>query len=365
NTHMKKILTTTAAVALTASSAAAGGLDRTGLFLGDLFAEGSVVKLSFGSVNPSISGTGFAAVGGGTFNDVGNNYTQTALSFKNDLNDRVSYLVSIDQPYGVDVEYPGSGAATALGGTMAKVDSSAVTFVGRYKFGNGFSVHGGLRAQKIEGEVTLSGLAYGAANGYNLNTESGTEVGYLVGGAYERPDIALRIALTYNSDIEYELDAVDLSGAHIVETSTPESWNLEFQSGVAEDTLVFGSIRWAAWGDFSVPAAGLGGVDLVDLDDSTDYVLGVARRFNESLVGLVSLQYEAEGDPLVSPLAPTNGKLGITIGGQYALSDGVTLSGGVNYTRLGDAQPQTADTARADFTDNDSVGIGFSVAYNF
>lgn len=362
---MKKYLMTTAAVALTATSAAAGGLDRTGLFLGDLFAEGDVAKLSFGSVNPSVSGTGIITSGGGTFDDVGLNYTPFAFSLKQDINEQISYVVIFDQPYGVDVEYPGSGAATALGGTMAEVNSTALTFVGRYEFGNGFSVHGGLRAQKIEGEVTLSGLAYGPANGYNLNTESGTEVGYLVGGAYERPDIALRIALTYNSEIEYELDAVDLSGAHVVETSTPESWNLEFQTGVAENTLVFGSIRWAAWGDFSVPAAGLGGVDLVDLDDSTDYVLGVARRFNESLVGLVSLQYEAEGDPLVSPLAPTNGKLGITVGGQYALSDEITLSGGVNYTRLGDAQPQTSDTARAEFNDNSSVGIGFSVAYNF
>lgn len=374
---MKKYLMTSASFALIGSMASAGGLDRTGQFLGDLFAEGDVAKLSFGTVSPSVSGTGLFT--GAEFSEVGNNFNQTSASVKMDITDALSFLVIYDEPFGVDVEYDGNPAATELAGTVAFVDSSAVTAVGRYKFGNGFSAHAGLRAQTIEGNITLSGLAYGTASGYNIETDSDTEFGYLVGVAYERPDIALRVALTYNSAIDYELDAVDefpaasfLAGEHILETSTPESWNLEFQTGVAEDTLVFGSIRWAAWGDFDVPANALSlaagsPVDLADIDDSTDFVIGVGRRFTDRFAGSVSIQYEAEGDELVSPLAPTNGRLGLTVGGSYKITDALTLAGGVNYTTVGDAMPETGtpDVARADFEDNDSIGVGFSLAYSF
>ncbi|MEM6897893.1 MAG: transporter, partial [Pseudomonadota bacterium] len=222
----------------------------------------------------------------------------------------------------------------------------------------------------IEGNITLNGTAYIPFAGYELVTDSGTEVGYLVGVAYEQPEIALRVALTYNSEIEFDLDAVDPSGEHTLETSTPESWNLEFQTGIAPDTLLFGSIRWAAWGDFEVPARALtlatgSTVDLADIDDSTDYVIGIGRRFTDEFSGSVSIQYEAEGDELVSPLAPTNGRLGITFAGSYQITEQLTLAGGINYTTLGDAKPQTRDTARADFEDNDSFGIGFSLAYSF
>ncbi|MEL6608956.1 MAG: outer membrane protein transport protein [Pseudomonadota bacterium] len=379
---MKNLMISSAALALMASGAVAGGLDRSGQSMGDLYQEGNVAKLSFGQVNPSISGTGsgIAAAGiaaGTAYDGVGEHYTAYALSLKMDINERLSFAIINDQPFGVDVLYPGSGTTTELGGTRATVDTRATTFVGRYKFDGGLSAHAGLRIQSISGEIDLSGIAYGVpgvtptnANGYKLVAEQGTELGYLVGVAYERPDIALRVSLTYNSAIDYNLDATDsggffTSGDYTLETSTPESWNLEFQTGVAADTLVFGSIRWAAWGDFDVPANGLAGSDLADIDDSYAYTLGVGRRFNDKLSGSVSLSYEAEGDDLVSPLAPTNGLMGITVGAQYALNETVTLSGGVNYTKLGDARPETGSTERAQFTDNDSLGVGFSIAYKF
>ncbi|MCH2168330.1 MAG: hypothetical protein MK107_11465 [Oceanicola sp.] len=49
------------------------------------------------------------------------------------------------------------------------------------------------------------------------------------------------------------------------------------------------------------------------------------------------------------------------------MSDAITISGGVNYTKVGDAQPETGtpDTARANFNDNSVFGVGFSVAYKF
>lgn len=365
---MKKYLISTAATALIASSAAAGGLDRSGQPMGFLFDEGDVVTFSFGLVSPSVTGTGFANVGG--------DYSRLSATYKQQINDQLSLGIIWDQPYGADVVYTESPATTTLGGTSAIVDSSAVTALMRYEFDGGFGVHGGLRAQSVGGDITLNGLAYaaGGAAGYELNLERGTEFGYVGGVSYERPEIALRVALTYNSEINYDLDAFDnfvfalsggVSGATTVETSSPASYVLEFQTGVAPGTLVFGSIRHAKWGDFDVPAPGLGGVDLADLDDSTNYSLGVGRQFSDKFAGSISFQYEEEGDPAGSPLAPTNGLKGVSIGGRYKMDDQVTLSGGINYTQVGDATPAVGGTPVASFEDNDSFAFGFSIAYSF
>lgn len=364
--NMKTLVTSAAIAALAAGTAQAGGLDRSGQFLGDLFAEGNVLKFSYGKVMPSVSGVDLL---GAEYDSVANDYTRMGVSVKADVNEALSFALILDEPFGSDVAYPVPTSTNLLGGTTAKVESQAVTAVARYNMGNGFSVHGGLRSQSIEGSISLNGIAFGALNGYSLETEKGTETGYLIGAAYERPDIALRVALTYNSAIDYSLAGTEFGALpYTVEFSTPESWNLEFQTGVAANTLVFGSIRYAKWSEFNVVTSPTAGSEpLTSIDDSTSYNIGVARRFTDQFAASVSITYEAEGDPLVSPLSPTNGLLGISVGGAYDVSDAITISGGVNYTKVGDAQPETGtpDTARANFNDNSVFGVGFSVAYKF
>jgi long-chain fatty acid transport protein len=204
---------------------------------------------------------------------------------------------------------------------------------------------------------------------------SDTAPGYVVGMAYERTDIAMRIALTYNSAIKHDFDTQEtLNGAPIAapgvtEVKTPQSVNLDFQSGIAPGTLLYGQIRWADWSNFKVDPVtftALAGGGLIDLDDSITYTLGIGRRFNDNWAGSVSVQYEKKGDPLVSPLAPTNGRVGISLAAIYT-SGNMKITGGVNYTKVGDAQPETGtpDTARANMTGNSSVGVGIKVAYTF
>ena len=106
------------------------------------------------------------------------------------------------------------------------------------------------------------------------------------------------------------------------------------------------------------------GSELVNLDDGNRYTLGVGRQFNDALSGSVTLIYEPEGDDLVSPLGPTNGMRGISIGGRYA-QDGMAISGGVNYSVLGDAQPEVGDTAVAQFSDMSAVAVGLQATFEF
>ncbi|MFM7446408.1 MAG: OmpP1/FadL family transporter, partial [Tabrizicola sp.] len=229
---------------------------------------------------------------------------------------------------------------------------------------------GGLRMQNAGGTIRLQGAAYGPLSGYNVNLDRDWAPGYLVGVAYEKPDIALRIALTYNSAIKHNFDTTQTippTTGSTTEVETPQSINLDFQTGVAKDTLVFGQVRWADWSSFLIDPTNFPGNGLVELEDTVTYTLGVARRFNENWVGTFSLNYEGEGtDDLVSPLAPTNGRLGATIGAIYTM-DNMKITAGINYTQPGDARPETGtpDTARASMTDSSVIGVGVKVGWSF
>jgi len=402
---------TLAAVASIAgtTTAMAGGLDRSGQNIDILFEEGTLTELSFGYISPSVDGTdrmpGYLSAGGPAANPnfgngtggVADNFATGSLAVKQQVNEKVSFALILDEPYGSDVSYGASGntvdslvfgpaiqvEGSALGGTRAIVDSFAVTALGRYEFNNGFSVHGGLRYQEIEADVTLGGLAYGGLNGYRGSFESDGAFGYVVGVAYERPEIAMRVALTYNSKIDHELRTTEtLSGQTVTAgTSTtdiraPESLNLDFQTGVAPGTLVFGSIRYAKYEDLIVSPVffdsqvdpTIANSSLTSVENSLDVEIGVGRQFTERFAASIAVGYSSKGDDnLVSPLAPTNGSQSIALGASYKVSDAVKLSGGVRYTKLGDAQPETGtpDVARADFDDNDVVAVGFKIGYSF
>lgn len=354
--------------------AVAGGLDRTNQPIGIIFEEGTYAEFSFSHTNPNVSGTGLFT--GTEFDETAGRFSSFGFGFKTDLTEQLSLSFIYDQPFGSDIRYEGSPATTELGGTTAISDSSSYTAVLRYKFDENFSAHAGLRAQQAGGQIDLRGVAYGGVNGYSVNLDKTFGFGYLVGVAYERPDIALRIALTYNSAITHEFDTTEtLNGAplaastSITETDTPQSVNLDFQTGIAKDTLLFGSIRWAEWSAFKIDPdvfTGIVGSGLVELDDWTTYTLGVGRRFNENWAASISYTYEAPQDPLVSPLAPTEGQRAWTLAAIYTLDD-IEITTGLRYTRPGDAMPETGtpDVARANFTDNDAVTLGVKVGYKF
>ena len=390
-----------AATMLAAGAASAQGLDRSGQNIGIIFEEGDYAELSLGYVAPTLDGRDdnpllpFENQTG----DVADNYFNGSIGYKQQITDAFSFALIADQPYGANIAYaptgaPGTEGSLAFGGTRATLDSSSLTAMGRYEFGNGFSVHGGVRAQQFNADIALNGVAYGGLNGYSAQLDGDTGYGFQLGGAYERPDIALRVALTYFSEIDHDVDVVENLPAALlaglaangvvlppsvpsqIEVTTPEAINLDFQTGIAPDTLLFGGIRHVMYSDVVVsPTVFDIAVDpatpnstIVGIDDSTTFRLGVGRRFNDKFSGLVSLSYTERGDDdLVSPLAPSDGSIGLTLGGAYNVNERVTISGGINYTKVGDARPETGtpDVPFASFDDNSAVGVGVRVGVRF
>ena len=249
-----------------------------------------------------------------------------------------------------------AGQAQALG-TQAQAQGDAATALGA-------------QAQAIA-DIARTASPTDGPYTYRANTESDRRTSLIMGAAYERPEIALRVALTYEQGYTHEFDTVETIPAlgafpvtSVTEIEMPDVLTLDFQSGVAPGTLVFGSIRHATWSDWTVSPAGYlaltgGPVTSID-DDVTTYRIGVGRAFTDQISGFARFTYEDGSGDVLSRLAPTDGSRAFGVGGSYT-TGAIKVTGGVEFIDFGDG----TDGAGTVFADNDAVALGVSVGYSF
>ncbi|NIY78817.1 hypothetical protein HCZ23_04985 [Celeribacter sp. HF31] len=350
---MKTTTLLAASLAVGSTGAFAGGMDRSGQSIAPIFETGTYVELSFGSVNPDVSGLFMGSASSG---DMTPSFTQMAGAYKRDLSDKLSMAIIIDQPFGADVDYGGADAGYPFIGSTAVVDSVALTGVLRYKIDDRFAVHGGLRVLKSSGEVAIPYYSY------TMDTTTETDMGYLLGVSYEIPDIALRASLTYNSEIDIDFTTTEVGVlVNPMEVIMPQSVNFDFQTGIAADTLLMFSARWAEWTKTNISPANF--PDLVTHDNDTiSYSLGLGRRFNEKWSGSLSVGYEKSNGGLAGNLSPTDGYKSVTAGLKYQITEQTAIAGGVSYAWIGDA---TTGTIFSDFEDNTAFGFGLKLSHHF
>ncbi|RAZ83608.1 hypothetical protein DDV93_15035 [Cereibacter johrii] len=362
-------------LALGAGAAAAGDIERSQQSVGILFEEGRYAEFTFGAVNPDVSGS----VGGIGSGNMAGNFNTWSLGYKQPLGANMDLALILDQPIGADVDYPDEGLYP-LAGTTAELRSNAITALLRYKFQNNVSLYGGLRAQSVEGKAHIlfdiyQNGTYIATTDYNLETNRDWSLGYVLGVAWEKPEIAARVALTYNSAIDHTLEGDetgtnpifgDRSGESDFDTTVPQSLNLEFQTGIAEDTLLFGSVRWVDWTEFLIDPEiyqyYFPGIPLVAYEsDRWTYTLGVGRRFNEQWSGAVTVSYEPQTGDDTGNLGPNDGFRSIGIGATYT-HENMKITGGIRYVELGNA---TTRGVGAEFDDNNALAAGIRVGFTF
>ncbi|GGH56133.1 membrane protein [Frigidibacter albus] len=372
---------TVSATALTAGGAYAGGIERSTQSVAILFEQGNYIEFSLGEVSPNVSGVQQIALTtppGSSSGDMAGDYTTWALAVKTALTDKLDFALILDEPVGADVEY-GTGTGYFYAGSTATIDSHALTALLRYKATPAFSVIGGVRAVQTEGEV-------GLFNGYQMEAKKETDWGYVVGAAWEKPEIAARVSLTYNSAIDHDFTAnesalvtvapgvvIPVSQQNEFTTTIPQSLHLEAQTGIAADTLLFGSVRWVDWSEFKIapPLYVLGaGDNLVDYDgDTITYSIGLGRRFNETWSAAVTASYEDAIGGFSGNLGPTDGATSVGLATTYTRGP-MKITGGVRYIWLGDTEteapsPVPPGTTFAKFKDNEGVALGLRVGYSF
>ncbi len=302
----------------------------------------SVAPTAAGNFNGQIAGTGLPSLGAGDAEDI-------IAGDQDAINNFIA-------TYGAALGIQGAGITPAIFAGLPAPQQQAIIQQGG---------QGGVEA--LQGAVDTGRANFFAGGGYSFEMEDSTEPVFLVGAAYEIPDIALRVALTYHFETEHSADTKETILGQTIKGSvdyvTPQSVNLDFQTGIAEGTLLTASYRWTEFSAVDVVPDFLGS-DLVNLEDGERYTIGIARRFNENFAASATFLYEPEGDDLVSPLGPTNGLRGLTLGAQYN-KDNVKLSAGINYSELGDARANVGGEGVADFEGSSSLGFGFNASFTF
>lgn len=428
-----------------ASAAQAAGLDRSTQPSQGFTQDGTFAYIERITIDPSITGKDNAATTpspttyeeGRDTDNMALNYNFINYGAKADVNDKVSVGVFFDQPWGADVEFTGNnnfvnnpqvnlaiatkakenldkisltdpnykkgyeqwGAAARIAqnsalhpneGTNVSVDSKNFTGLLGVKFGekNNWQVYGGPVLQKLEGEVHLRGTAYNSTQGYDGIFAQSNGYGWMAGLAYSKPEIALKAALTYRSEIDHDtvayesMPATGESGSYDMTITTPKSVNVDFQTGLNPTTLLTAKLRWVPWSDFSIkpplynattkkPTGAdfkplyPNGLNLIDYsDDGWAAEVGLGKKLSNQWAVSGSVGWDSgAGDPTTT-LGPVEGHWNVGLGAKYNVTPEVAVSAGVKYLMFGDAKSKIPNgDLVGDFQNNDAWIYGLRLTY--
>ena len=273
------------------------------------------------------------------------------------------------------------------GATNVSVSSQNFTGLLGVKLGEkkNIQIYGGPTIQRLEGDVHLRGNAYKTASGYDANFTRDTAYGWMAGIAYLKPEIALKAALTYRSEIDHDTTMYEnfpalaarglpTQGTNEITITTPKSVNLDFQTGLNPTTLLTAKARWVPWSDFAIKpkiynaaaiASGNGDLNLVDYSkDAWTAEVGLGKKLSPQLAISGAVGYDSgAGNPITS-LGPVEGNWNVGLGAKYNLTPEWAISGGVKYLMFGDAKAKLPDgSIVGDFQDNDGWVYGVRLSY--
>ena len=426
------------------TGAFAAALDRSGQSIAAFLQPGNYFEAGISVLDPTVEGqeAGTSATTR-DISDMAGDYYFPSAALKFQLTENFSFGLLYDQPFGADAEYSGNNifvaaptdrvlstlpiTTTAIGGattgsTSVEVDSQNISMILGFQPTENFNFYGGGVYQTIKGDVKLRGSAYSVFNGYDANIKEDSAVGWLAGAAFQIPEIALKASVTYRSEIDHEFvanenlslatplaNAAPMLGGIVppallpaisqaiggfaaansadgkTKITTPQSVNLDFQTGIMADTVAFANVRWVDWSSFSIRPYKFGlaseavgplvqrpnGFNLVEYeDDQISATVGVGRKLSEQWAGNISVGWDSGAGNPVSTLGPTEGYWNVGLGVQYSPAPNYFIAGGVKYFWLGDAKAQTGAQAGgneyvAEFEDNNAIAYGLKIGYRF
>ena len=369
---------------LLASPALSGGWEASRLDTSMMYNDGGYAEVGTSSISYDINAT----IQTNESHKMAKDQTRTALGVKMQYESfdigLTNYLSGAIQLDGVAGHSAGCGAGAALVNCSlvpsADVEMTSTALLGRYRIDENFSVLGGINRYSVSDATVQTLTGY-----YEV---SGDQVVPMAGAAYENKEIALRVELLLQTETDVDLTAssslhpdtnVDptppssVTGAQMV---IPQTITLNFQSGIAEDTLLFGSVHQAKWdsAQINIPANAThasGPVAAVssNFSNKTAYSIGIGRKLNESISILGSYSSEGGGGSTSTDgFTLTDGSQTLAFGARYT-KDNMTISGGYSYTKVGDvtvsADISPLPDLTATYADNKVTGIGLKVGFSF
>ena len=394
---MKTYLLATSALVVSASLALAGGFELQTLDTSAMYEEGSFGSLSYASISSNLKGKDAKGTKVKTLKD----QTLTNLAFKTQVGDfglgMATYRSGAIQMNGSS-DSTFSSAFQISGNYIpsANAELNTMAFLANYNFSENFSLIGGIKNNQLN-SFNLTSI-YGS---YDISSKSNS--GYVIGSAYHNPSIALRAEIllqpsskikttgTYTSakvdfptdidlagtenDVDFPDDiAAGTTGTVAATLNTPEMITINFQSGIAADTLLTGSIHQAKWKssqvnvDVTTADAYVNAMSAVssDFSNSTKYTLGVARKFNDALSGSISYSTEAgSGSTSTSTFTMSNGSSSINLGLRYSFEQ-ANLSIGMSQTMFNDVTVDSNTlTSPIEYKNNTATTVGIKLSTSF
>ena len=390
---MLKYYAAVGTLALSTTAVDAGGWETGRLDTGFLYQDGTYVEASYGSLDYSVNGTTQA----NQKHEMAKDQKRMSLSgkfaaggFDIGLTSFGSGAIQMDgQGAAVDTtacktalqQYKIAAAATPqvpadmltqanlMGANCSVVPSADVklnteALMARYSFNDKYSVIAGVRQSSLR-KSSLDTLA--AA--YSIDAVSKT--GAVYGFAYERPDIALKFEILRSESITIDLvgkaaTILDVTGTLVI----PEATTINFQTGIAENTLLIASAHRVNWtgSDVKLNVAASPSLNQAsDFSNTTSYSLGLGRKLNEATSASLTYSWEKGTNPggaSTSPFTMSNGSETLSAGVQHKIGS-ITISGGISYTKAGDVDVTHSSGLTASYADNSVTAVGIKFGYNF
>ncbi|WP_286859846.1 MULTISPECIES: OmpP1/FadL family transporter [Acinetobacter] len=385
----------------------AGGLDRSGQSIQAFLQPGNYAEAGISALDPDVKGKSSVRSLGNSFNgekidDMAEDYYFVNTAIKVQATDKISLGLIYDQPYGADASYSTNGPLSSFSaageGTKVEVKTQNITALIGYQPNENWNLYAGPVWQTVEADISLRGAAYispldptKALSGYNIKIDEKEAYGWLAGFAYSIPEIALKASVTYRSEIKHKATGTESftfaqsttlapgftvpAGTTVpmsnerVDAITPQSVNLDFQSGVAQNTIAFANIRWVHWDQFAVTPVFLkanSGNNLIDYsDDQWSANIGVGHKFNDKWSASTSVGWDSGAGNPVTTLGPTEGYWSLGLGAQYSPAANYFIQAGVKHLWLGDATAQTGGNPVGEFEDNNAWAYGMKIGYRF
>lgn len=398
------------------SIAYGAALDRSGQSIAAFLQPNNYAEVGFNVVDPKVTGVAVGRFEDYKISDMADSYYFPSAALKFQIAEKFSAGLIFDEAFGADSTYQTQDQkVSATGGlffsekdnTAAKVKSNNLSLLLGYQPTTNWNIYGGVAYQTFEASVQTRGLIYGgeaALGKYNANMEEDDSYGWIAGLAYQIPEIALKMSLTYRSEIEHSLVTREYGHSDILLTAgyssadydtltnnkvvTPQSVNLDLQTGIAKNTTIFLNGRWVNWEGFTIKPEFFGritevlgqanlapdnphGFDLLKYKkDQYSATLGVARKFNEKWAGNINLGWDSGTGEYAPTLGPTKGNHSYGVGVQYSPQPNYFLAVGLKYIQIGNAKAQTAaaygsEKYVANFQNNDGFAYGMKIGYRF
>ncbi|MFW1754922.1 OmpP1/FadL family transporter [Acinetobacter wanghuae] len=382
------------ACTLSTSAVFAGGLDRSGQSIQAFLQPGNYAEAGISVLDPDVKGND---KNGKNVSDMADDYSFVNAAIKVQATDKISIGLIYDQPFGADAQYQVQNNAFSEynQGTSVEVKTQNLTALIGYQPNRNWNLYAGPVWQTVEADISLRGNAYakppaGTLSGYQIKLSEKEAYGWLAGVAYQIPEIALKASVTYRSEVDHKANTSETFGFGTVQGSdalglpkgttfktqaiTPQSVNIDFQTGISKNTLAFANVRWVHWDNFVVTPYYLATLtqalgkkqNLIDYsDDQWSANLGLGHKFSEKWSASTTVGWDSGAGNPVTTLGPTEGYWSLGLGAQYSPAANYFIQAGVKHLWLGDAHAQTGGNIVAEFEDNNAWAYGMKIGYRF